>query len=103
MGKVQESVNSLNQFVENLIGHQNPAQTPRDKDIPNPSPEEALPIPHDEGESRQPVRATQFEQLLGDEPSPTQVSFRRLRSKIHGTRPRSLSREYQGVRGSQRD
>ena len=103
MGEVQESVNSLNQFLANLIGHQNPVQTLRDKDVPNRSPEGVLPIPHDEGLSRQPVKAAQFEQLSGDEPSPTQVFSRRLHYEIHGTHQGSLSQEYQGARGAQRN
>ena len=103
MREVQESVNSLNQFLTNLIGHQNPVQTSRDKDVANPSLEGVLLVPHNKGTSKQPVRAAQFEQLSGDELSPTQVSSRRLRSKIHGTRPCSLSREYQGARGAQRN
>ena len=71
MGEVQESVNSLNKFLANLTGHQNQAQTPRDKDVPNRSLEGALPIPHDKDTSRQPIRAAQFEQLSSDKPSPT--------------------------------
>ena len=61
MGEVQEFVNSLNQFLANLNRHQNLAQTPRDKDVPNCFPKEALPVPHDEGTSMQLVRTAQFE------------------------------------------
>ena len=91
IGEVQESVNSLNQFLANLTGHQNPAQTSRDKDVPNHSPEEALPVPRDEGTSRQPVKAAKLEQLSSDEPSPTRASSCRIHSEIHGSLPYSLS------------
>ena len=107
MGEVQESANSLNQFLTNLTSHKNLAQTSKDKDVPNHSPKGALHVPHNEGTSNQPIRAAQFEQLSGDEPSPTQVFSRRLGSEIHGTHPRFLSQEYrqeyQGVRGAQRN
>ena len=49
MGEVQESVTSLNQFLANLIDHQN-------RSLEGP-----LPVLHDEGRSRKPVRAAQFE------------------------------------------
>ena len=100
MGEMQEFVNSLNQFLANLTGHQNPTQTLRDKDVPNHFPEKALLIPHDEGTSRQPIRAAQFEQLSSDEPSRTQVSSRCFRFEIHGTHPCSQSQEYQGIEGA---
>ena len=103
MGEMQEFVNSLNQFLANLTGHQNPAQTSRDQDVPNHYPRRALPVPRDEGTSRQPARAAPLEQLSGDEPSPTRASSRRIHSEVHGARPRSLSREYQRDRGAQRN